>query len=139
MSRTSARRRALRAEAASTVLSVAAPTHRLALRLSTVLSVAATVGVLGAAPAFAHVTAQPGNVAQGSYSVVSLRVPNESDTAGTVKLEVTLPADHPLSSVRTTPVPGWAVIGAVAAFLASSDSSFMTASEVAVDGALAQL
>jgi uncharacterized protein YcnI len=87
MSRTSARRRAL--------------------RLSTVLSVAATAAVLGAAPAFAHVTAQPGDAAQGSYSVVSLRVPNESDTAGTVKLEVTLPADHPLSSVRTTPVPGW--------------------------------
>ena len=30
-------------------------------------------------------------------------------------------------------------IGAVAAFLASPDSSFMTASEVAVDGGLAQL
>jgi NAD(P)-dependent dehydrogenase (short-subunit alcohol dehydrogenase family) len=32
-----------------------------------------------------------------------------------------------------------AEIGAVAAFLASADSSFMTASEVAVDGGLAQL
>ena len=32
-----------------------------------------------------------------------------------------------------------AEIAAVAAFLASSDSSFMTASEVAVDGGLAQL
>ncbi|KRC02664.1 oxidoreductase [Hydrogenophaga sp. Root209] len=32
-----------------------------------------------------------------------------------------------------------AEIGAVAAFLASSDSSFMTASEIAVDGGLAQL
>ena len=32
-----------------------------------------------------------------------------------------------------------AEIGAVAAFLASSDSSFMTGSEVAVDGGLAQL
>ena len=83
------------------------PARRRALRLATVLSLAATATVLGAAPAFAHVTAQPGDAAQGSYSVVSLRVPNESDTAGTVKLEVTLPADHPLSSVRTTPVPGW--------------------------------
>ena len=83
------------------------PAGRRALRLTTVLSVAATATVLGAAPAFAHVTAQPGNAVQGSYSVVSLRVPNESDTAGTVKLEVTLPADHPLRSVRTTPVPGW--------------------------------
>ena len=32
-----------------------------------------------------------------------------------------------------------AEIGAVAAFLASSDSSFITASEVAVDGGLAQI
>ena len=32
-----------------------------------------------------------------------------------------------------------AEIGAVAAFLASSDSSFMTASELAVDGGLAQI
>ena len=32
-----------------------------------------------------------------------------------------------------------AEIGAAAAFLASSDSSFMTASELAVDGGLAQL
>jgi NAD(P)-dependent dehydrogenase (short-subunit alcohol dehydrogenase family) len=32
-----------------------------------------------------------------------------------------------------------AELGAVTAFLASSDSSFMTASEVAVDGGLAQL
>ena len=69
--------------------------RRRALRLATVLSVAATATVLGAAPAFAHVTAQPGNAAQGSYSVVSLRVPNESDTAGTVKLEVTLPGRPP--------------------------------------------
>ena len=104
MSHVLARRRALRPD---TVLSDAVPTRRHALRLATVLSLAATATVLGAAPAFAHVTAQPGDAAQGSYSVVSLRVPNESDTAGTVKLEVTLPADHPLSSVRTTPVPGW--------------------------------
>jgi uncharacterized protein YcnI len=82
-------------------------TRRRALRLGTVLSVAATVTVLGAAPAFAHVTAQPGEAQQGGYSVVSMRVPNESDTAGTVKLEVTLPADHPITSVRTSPVPGW--------------------------------
>jgi uncharacterized protein len=44
------------------------------LRLATVLTLTATAGVLGAAPAFAHVTAQPGTAAQGGYSVVSLRV-----------------------------------------------------------------
>jgi periplasmic copper chaperone A len=81
--------------------------RRRALRLGTVLSVTATATVLGAAPAFAHVTAQPGDAAQGSYSVIALRVPNESNSAGTVKLEVTLPADHPVAGVRTTPVAGW--------------------------------
>jgi uncharacterized protein YcnI len=84
-----------------------AAVRRRVLRLATVLSVSATAAVLGAAPALAHVTAQPGTAPQGSYSVVSLRVPNESDTAGTVKLEVTLPADHPITGVRTTPVAGW--------------------------------
>jgi uncharacterized protein YcnI len=81
--------------------------RRRALRLGTVLSVTATATVLGAAPALAHVTAQPGDAAQGSYSVIALRVPNESNSAGTVKLEVTLPADHPVAGVRTTPVAGW--------------------------------
>jgi periplasmic copper chaperone A len=82
-------------------------TRRSALRAGTITAVAAAAIVVGAAPAFAHVTAQPGEAEQGSYSVISLRVPNESDTAGTVKLEVTLPADHPITSVRTTPRAGW--------------------------------
>ena len=83
-------------------------TRRSALRAGTIAAVAVAVIVVGAAPALAHVTAQPdGQAEQGGYSVISLRVPNESDTAGTVKLEVTLPADHPITSVRTTPRPGW--------------------------------
>jgi periplasmic copper chaperone A len=81
--------------------------RRCALRAGTVLGAATTVVLAAAAPAFAHVTAQPGTAEQGDYSVVSFRVPNESDTASTVKLEVTLPAEHPITSVRTTPIPGW--------------------------------
>lgn len=81
--------------------------HRRALRAVAVLSAAAAIALVGAAPALAHVTAQPGRAEQGGYTVVAMRVPNESDTAGTVKLEVTLPADHPVTGVRTTPVPGW--------------------------------
>ena len=34
-------------------------------------------------------------------------MPNEDDTAGTVAVTVNLPADHPFSSVRTTPIAGW--------------------------------
>jgi uncharacterized protein YcnI len=81
--------------------------RRGALRAGTVLAATAVVAVISAAPALAHVTAQPGTAEQGSYSVISLRVPNESDTAGTVGLQVTLPLDHPITSVRTTPRPGW--------------------------------
>jgi copper resistance protein C len=34
----------------------------------------------------------------------ALRVPTESETAGTVSLQVTLPADHSITSARTTPM-----------------------------------
>ncbi len=47
--------------------------------------------------------------AKGGYDVVNFRVPNGSDTAGTIGLTASLPTDHPTSSVRTTPVPGWTV------------------------------
>lgn len=83
------------------------PYRRGVLRAAAVVSFAAVLALVGAAPAFAHVTAQPGEAEQGGYSVVAMRVPNESDTAGTVKLEITLPAEHPITGVRTTPVPGW--------------------------------
>ncbi|MFB7911409.1 YcnI family protein [Kitasatospora sp. NPDC059146] len=79
------------------------PTRRLA---AVALTAAASVVAL-AGPAFAHVTVNPGSAAQGGYTAVDFRVPNESDTASTVKLEVNLPLDHPLASVRTLPLPGW--------------------------------
>ncbi|GAA1992166.1 YcnI family protein [Kitasatospora viridis] len=79
-------------------------------RLSAGAVVLAAAGVLATAvPAFAHVTVQPGTATQGGYTAVAFRVPDESDTASTVKLEVTLPADHPISSVNTQPLPGWTV------------------------------
>ncbi|QJY45668.1 YcnI family protein [Pseudonocardia broussonetiae] len=84
--------------------------RRLALRAATVLAAASAAVLVTAAPAFAHVTAQAGEVRQGGYGVVTLRVPTESDTAGTVALRVTLPAEHPLRSVRTSPVPGWTAV-----------------------------
>jgi uncharacterized protein YcnI len=63
--------------------------------------------VAAAGPAVAHVTVQPGEATKGGYAKVAFRVPNESDTAGTIKLEVTFPADTPIASVRTKPTPGW--------------------------------
>jgi uncharacterized protein YcnI len=66
-----------------------------------------TLGLPGIASA--HVTAnvygeQP---AKGGYGAIVLRVPNEEPEAGTTKVQVSLPPEYALSSVRTKPVPGW--------------------------------
>jgi uncharacterized protein YcnI len=66
------------------------------------------VGVLAAAgTAFAHVVVDPHTASQGGDAKVAFRTPNEEDNANTVKLEVSFPADHPVPSVLTEPVPGW--------------------------------
>ncbi len=57
--------------------------------------------------ASAHVTINPNSADAGSYTVVTVRVPNESATASTIKVELTLPQDTPFSSVRYVPVAGW--------------------------------
>jgi len=82
---------------------------RPALRAAVALGACAGALLLTAVPALAHVTAQPGEAEQSGYTVVAMRVPNESETAGTIKLEVTLPLDHPITGVRTTPVAGWTI------------------------------
>jgi uncharacterized protein YcnI len=78
---------------------------RLALVTGAVL-----VAVFGfAAPAAAHVTVNPQEATQGGYARLAFRVPNESDTASTTKLEVVLPEDAPVASVSTMPLAGWTV------------------------------
>ncbi|WP_067703915.1 YcnI family protein [Nocardia jejuensis] len=70
----------------------------------------ATAAVLSAASsglASAHVGVSAPDAAPGGFTVLTVRVPTESVTAGTVKLEITLPKDTPLATVRTAPVPGW--------------------------------
>jgi periplasmic copper chaperone A len=75
-----------------------------------VLATAAVLALSTAGPASAHVTAStPKDAVQGGYTKVTLRVPNERADAGTVKLELTLPAEYPLASVSTRPTPGWKV------------------------------
>lgn len=78
---------------------------------SAVVLAATAVGVFGlVAPAFAHVTITPGTAPRGGDAVVSFQVPNEEDTANTVKLELNLPADKPIASVATQPVAGWTAV-----------------------------
>lgn len=57
--------------------------------------------------ASAHVTIDPGQAAAGSYTVITVKVPNESETATTNRIELDLPTATPFTSVRFVPVPGW--------------------------------
>lgn len=72
----------------------------------------ATAGLtlLPAATAAAHVRVTPDNPISGAFSALTFRVPNESETAGTVKLTVDLPQDTPFLYVTTKPVPGWTAV-----------------------------
>jgi periplasmic copper chaperone A len=74
---------------------------------------AAAVLALGltwnALPASAHVVVRPDTTASGSFAALTFRVPNESETASTVKVSIELPQETPLLYVSTKPVPGWAV------------------------------
>lgn len=63
--------------------------------------------VLPATSAFAHVTVNPREAVGGRYAKLAFRVPNERDNAGTTKLEIVFPADHPFASVSVRPQPGW--------------------------------
>ena len=76
-------------------------------RLAVVAATAATVVVASAGLASAHVSVSSPDAAAGGYGKVTFRVPNESDTASTVKIRIQLPTDHPLVSVSTMPLPGW--------------------------------
>lgn len=84
--------------------------RRVLARTGVAVCAAGGLLVLSAGVAEAHVSAQPGTADKGGYAVVSFRVPSELPTAGTVKLEVTLPADHPIVSARTKPMPGWTAV-----------------------------
>ncbi|MFE4665925.1 YcnI family protein [Streptomyces sp. NPDC056716] len=79
-----------------------------ASRIAAAGAVAAAAVVVLSSPALAHVSVQPeGSAAKGGYAVLDFKVPNERDDASTTKLEVSFPAEHPLSSVLPEPVPGW--------------------------------
>jgi uncharacterized protein YcnI len=78
-------------------------------RLTTVGALTGSALLVAAVPAFAHVSVTPNTAPKGGYSTVAFKVPNERDSASTIKLEVNLPADHPIASVATQAVPGWKV------------------------------
>lgn len=77
----------------------------------TSLTVAAGAALLLAlaapAAASAHVTVEPNTTPAGSWALVNIKVPNESATAVTTKVELFLPTDTPILNVSYVPVAGW--------------------------------
>lgn len=76
-------------------------------RAALVLGAAVAFLLAVAAPASAHVTVNPQEAEKGGFARLAFWVPNESDTASTVKLEVVLPENAPVGSVSIMPVAGW--------------------------------
>src|SRR6476619_1955614 len=67
---------------------------------------AMSIGLLaGAAPAWAHIHVEADSTAPGSYSVLTFKVPNESEKGSlTTQLSVSLPN---VESASTEMMPGW--------------------------------
>jgi len=59
------------------------------------------------ASACAHVTVQPDTAVAGGFARLDVRVPNERDDAGTVKVDLQMPPGFEFASYE--PVPGWSV------------------------------
>ncbi|MFC0432115.1 YcnI family protein [Kutzneria buriramensis] len=87
-------------------MSLRSPSRALT-RVGAVATVTLATALLTAGIAAAHVETDPGQATKGDESVVTFRVPNEEDSAGVVKLEVSFPLDHPVPEANTTPMPGW--------------------------------
>lgn len=77
-------------------------TRRLAV---TAFAIAAWV--VTAAPAWAHVSVDPSEAAQGGFTTLAFNVPNERDAKATTKVEIVFPADSPIPFVSVQPKPGW--------------------------------
>jgi uncharacterized protein YcnI len=77
------------------------------LKLLGAAALTALLVVAVAAPAFAHVTADPDSAPQGGEITLGFRVPNEESNANTITVEIDIPTDHPLLGVDVEPLTGW--------------------------------
>ncbi|MHC6220086.1 YcnI family copper-binding membrane protein [Arthrobacter sp. MMS24-S77] len=81
--------------------------HRRTLKTACAATMAAGLLAFGVSAASAHVHVDPDDPAAGGYTHLTFNVPNESPTAKTDKLEVSLPTDTPFNSVSVKPLEGW--------------------------------
>jgi periplasmic copper chaperone A len=71
------------------------------------ITLAVAAALLAPAAAAAHVTVQPSTATAGGFTRLDVRVPNERDDTGTVKVDLKLPPGFPAASYES--VPGWTV------------------------------
>ena len=77
------------------------------MKLRSILALVAVAALALPAAAGAHVTLQPNEAAAGSFTVLDVRVPNETEDANTTKVDVQFPPGFAEASYQ--PVPGWSV------------------------------
>jgi periplasmic copper chaperone A len=75
------------------------------MKKTTFAALTAAAALAVPAAASAHVTLQPGEAAAGSFSKLDVRVPNERDNKGTIKVDVRFPDGFYFLSYQR--VPGW--------------------------------
>lgn len=80
---------------------------RLLARLGVVVVAAVALIAGGGTLAAAHVTVHSDDAVQGGSAEIAFRVPNESDSASTMVLQLALPADTPIAQVAVLPLAGW--------------------------------
>ncbi len=73
------------------------------------LLTALAAALAGAGAASAHVSVSSADAVAGGFGKLTFRVPNESDTASTVALRISIPEESAMASLRVQPVPGWTV------------------------------
>ncbi|MFN8087606.1 MAG: YcnI family protein [Mycobacterium sp.] len=69
--------------------------------------VAGAVALIASPAAAAHVDAKADGAVPGGFGVVTLGVPTESGKPNTTKVEVRIPEETPMRTVRAEPVAGW--------------------------------
>lgn len=81
--------------------------HKRTLTTAAMTLALGSLGIALAASASAHVNVFSTDARQDGFGKVTVRVPGESETAGTIKVAVTMPTDVVLRSVRVKAHAGW--------------------------------
>ena len=82
---------------------------RMLARAAAVLTAVLVSLVALAAAASAHVSVSSTDAAPAEFGKLTFRVPNESDTASTDALRISIPEEAAMASLRAQPVAGWEV------------------------------